>query len=143
MVYVHVHLPVQVQNVILRSAPVGELIEIGGYRFRSDIYSYYERLYVGGQICDPWNPVTNNFYGGRWYYGLYYVSCAVTEQIPGAYNASAILSDQRGASWNHSAIMQLGFDGKLSMFELYPGKLERLDQFINIMFVTSYVTLNM
>ena len=110
------------QEVIPRSAPVGELIEIGGRNFYSNIYLYYERLYLGGQICDPWDPATNGFYGGRWYYGLYYVSCAMMEQIPGAYNASAVLSLWRGATWNHSNVMQLGYDGKLSMFELYPGK---------------------
>ncbi len=35
---------------------------------------------------------------------------------------SAFLTGYSGMTWNHSQAMKLGHDGKLSMFELYPGK---------------------
>ena len=60
-------------------------------------------------------------YGGRWYYGLYYIKCLVKELTPGAWNVSAILAGASGMTWNHSQVMKFGHDGKLSMFELYPG----------------------
>ena len=46
------------------------------------------------------------------------------QQIPGAWNVSAFLTGYSGMTWNHSQAMKLGHDGKLSMFELYPGKKE-------------------
>ena len=109
-------------SVIPTSGPIGSLIEIGGFRFRSDIFNNYKYFFLGEQICDPWNDNINDYYGGRWSSGLYHIKCLIKERTPGAWNATAIMTtDRLGMTWNHSTAMKLGFDGKLSMFELYPG----------------------
>ena len=83
---------------------------------------------MGEQICDPWNYEANDFYPGQWHSNsLYKITCKVLEQIPGAWNATAIIKHYRGTTWNHSSVMMLGYDGKLSMYELFPGK----DLYIN------------
>ena len=110
------------RDVLPRSGPVNSFIEVGGYRFSTDISNRYTNIYLGNQICDFWNEETNSVYGGRWADGLYYITCRVVEQIPGAWNASAFLTSWSGKTWNHSQAMKLDHDGKLSMFELYPGK---------------------
>ncbi len=122
--FIHFSFILQVRDVLPSSGPVDSLIEVGGYRFRTgDFASYYKYIYLGNQICDFWNNDTNsaNVYGGRWLNGLYYIKCRIVEQIPGAWNASAVLTTWSGKTWNHSLAMKLDHNGQLSMFELYPG----------------------
>lgn len=112
---------------------MNSLIEIGGYRFSSDIANRFTQMFLGDQICDFWdgNGDVQDVYGGRWHYN-YYIKCLVKQQIPGAWNASAFMTGYSGATWNHSQAMKLGYDGKLSMFELYPGQLLHMCSYLDL-----------
>ena len=95
-------------------------MQITGSRFHYG-YDRYMRFFLGGQICDPMNADTGEYYGhsSNWRS----ISCRIMEEKAGAWNGTVQLEHWRGTSWNSSQALQLGFDGKLSMFELYPGKL--------------------
>ena len=95
----------------------GSIIEIAGYRIAPPDRSNYWRFFLGNQLCDHWNHTTNDYLGISRY--NYAVKCQVGETTPGAWNATVKLN--RGTTWNDSRVMTLGYDGKLSMFELYPG----------------------
>ena len=111
----------QVWSVVPKSGPIGSVVEIGGYRFKGNLVNY-ERLFVGGYICDTRNPTNNKLYGTRWAWPLYYIKCRITEQRVGGWNASAIVLSQRGNTWNHSEALYPMYDWKLAMYELYPGE---------------------
>ena len=110
------------------------MIEIGGQRTQPRPNDKYWRLFLGDQLCDPWNEKTNTYQRHRWLwssygnYGThgnnYYVQCRVQEMKSGAWNAT--VKRNEGVSWNHSYALKLSHDGKLSMFELYPGQCNHL-----------------
>ena len=115
----------QVRVLLPSAAPAsvrGSLIEIAGQRIYPWHGSRYWRFFLGNQLCDHWNYETNGYLGRRWYHDNYAVKCRVRETTSGAWNATVKMNI--GTSWNHSHAMTLGYDGKLSMFELYPGLLQ-------------------
>lgn len=102
------------------AVPVGSVIAVGGQSFLEDPNAY-THIFVGDQICDMRDPLTNEQYGFYAADGLYWVKCRVTQVIPGAYNVTINLPGTRGTSWNHSQPLSHGPDNNLVMLEVFPG----------------------
>ena len=125
----------QVQSVIPDAAPIGSLVQVVGiYFYGSEYYDNYQGIYIGNHLCELRDPVTNNHYGIVYRAGRHHISCLVTEQMAGSYNASVFINYddrvnvkmdnghlRRGKSFNFSTSLLLGHDNKLSMIELFPG----------------------
>ena len=125
----------QVQAVIPDAAPVGSLVEVVGiYLYGNEYYDNYQSIYIGNQLCELRDPITNDHYGIELKSGRHHVTCLVTEQMPGSYNASVLINYddrinvkmdsghlQRGKSMNHSTSLKLDHTNRLSMIELFPG----------------------
>ena len=117
------------------AAPVGSLVQVVGiYFYGYEYYDNYQGIYIGNQLCELRDPVTNNHYGIQYRSGRHHVSCLVKEQIPGSYNASVFINYddrinvkmdhghlQRGKSLNFSTSLKLDHTNRLSMIELFPG----------------------
>ena len=115
-------------------------MEIAGFAFpSSENYDNYQSIYVGNNLCELRDPITNSYYGISHRSGYRSVKCLVTEQIPGSYNASVFINYddrinvkmdsghlQRGKSLNHSASLKLDHTNRLSMIELFPGTVTTL-----------------
>ena len=110
----------QIRTVEPKSAPLGSLVEVGGYRMYWD-YKLYEQFYVGGAVCEVRNSTKNDHFGIGWRWPLHLVKCLVLEQRAGGWNASVIINYWRGRTWNHSQALYPMHDWSLAMYELYPG----------------------
>ena len=124
------------QSVTPDAAPIGSMVQVVGiYFYGNEYYDNYQGIYIGNQLCELRDPVTNYHYGIEYRSGRHYVSCLVTEQIPGSYNASVFINYddrinvkmdtghlQRGKSLNHSTSLRLDHTNRLSMIELFPGQ---------------------
>ena len=123
------------QSVTPDAAPVGSMVQvIGIYLYDEEYYDNYQGIYIGNQLCELRDPVTNNHYGIEYRSGRHHINCLVTEQIPGSYNASVFVNYddrinvmmnsghlERGKSLNHSTSLRLDHTNRLSMIELFPG----------------------
>ena len=117
------------------AAPIGSLVEVVGiYLYGNDYYDHYQSIYIGNRLCELRDPITNDHYGIELKSGRHHVTCLVTEQMPGSYNASVFINYddrtnvkldrdhlQRGKSMNHSTSLKLDHTNRLSMIELFPG----------------------
>ena len=100
--------------------PVGSVIAVGGESFLGDPDAY-SHIFVGDQICETRDPLTNVRYGFYAADGLHWVKCRVAQVIPGAYNVTVNLPVTRGTSWNHSQPLIHGLNDNLAMLEVFPG----------------------
>lgn len=110
----------QIRTVEPKSAPLGSLVEIGGYRMYWN-YKYYEHFYLGGALCEIRNETKNDHFGIRWRWPLHHIKCLITERQAGGWNASVTINRNRGRTWNHSQALYPMHDWRLAMYELFPG----------------------
>lgn len=107
---------------------------VGIYFYGDEYYDNYQGIYIGNQLCELRDPITNYHYGIQYRSGRHHISCLVTEQLPGSYNASVFINYddrinvkmdsghlERGKSLNHSTSLKLDHTNRLSMIELFPG----------------------
>ena len=89
-------------------------MEVTGTRFPNSL-DRYDKIFIGDKLCDPRDPETNEYYGGR-------VKCHVTAVEAGGVNATLNVTLNRGTAWAYSPSLYPGPDWTLSMFELFPGQ---------------------
>ena len=109
----------RVEGVVPRSSIPRTVVNLKGW-FVSNDAKQIQTVLVGKDVCGMYKPGSSELYREN-ELDAAVVKCLVASLKVGFYNASVLVPDFGGWSWNHSRSLQPGPSGQLYMYELHPG----------------------